>query len=101
LFADTLAGQASIVVDAEATGQCIRDELCNLQTVEEDDFVVIAFSGHGTETHELVPVDVDPMNLSETTISLDELAQALDQIPSKCWCAYGSSSSPSRGPAGH
>jgi replicative superfamily II helicase len=83
LFADTLEGQASIVVDDEATGQRIRDELRNLQTVEEDDLVVIAFSGHGTETHELVPVDVDPANLLETTISLDELAQALDQIPSK------------------
>jgi replicative superfamily II helicase len=83
LFADTLEGQTSIVVDAEATGQRIRDELRNLHTVQEDDFVVISFSGHGTEAHELVPIDVDPAKLSETSISLEELAQTLDQIPSK------------------
>jgi helicase len=42
---------------------------------EPDDLVVIAFSGHGTETHELVAFDTDPDELGTTAISLERLGE--------------------------
>jgi len=45
--------------------------------------VVIAFSGHGTETHELVGHDTDPYDLARTTIPLTMLGEWCSRIPSR------------------
>ena len=45
--------------------------------------MVIAFSGHGTEPHELVVHDTEPFNLEETTVSLTALGEWCAGIPAK------------------
>jgi len=45
--------------------------------------VVIASSGHGTETHELVAHDTDSRNLAATTIPLTTLSEWCSSIPSR------------------
>jgi len=54
-----------------------------LATCDPDDVVVIAFSGHGTETHELVGHDTDPYDLARTTIPLTMLGEWCSRIPSR------------------
>jgi helicase len=56
----------------------IRDSFEQLAASDPDDIVVIAFSGHGTETHELVAYDTDPYDFETTAISLTTLGD---------WCA--------------
>jgi hypothetical protein len=41
---------------------------------------VVAFSGHGSSTHALVPYDADRAHPDETFLPLDELAQLLNQV---------------------
>jgi helicase len=83
LFADSLDGEFKSLLDETATQEAIRRELKDLEACATDDFVVITFSGHGTEDHRLVPADADVQDLSASCISLDELAQRLDHIPAK------------------
>ena len=83
LFEDTLSGDAHVLTDEDATGESIRAELAWLQSAAADDTVVVTFSGHGTEDHRLVPVDVDPSDIPASCIALIELASALDAIPSR------------------
>ena len=83
LFQDTLEGEVRVLSDDEATGERIRDELARLQSAAEDDTVVVSFSGHGTEDHRLVPIDVDPSDIPNSCFALTELATALDAIPSR------------------
>ena len=78
LFTDTLAGETTLLCDEHATVDAIRAEFGKLAASEADDVVVVAFSGHGTETHELVTHDTDPYDLSATTIPLTMLGD---------WCA--------------
>jgi hypothetical protein len=54
LFTDTLGGEMKLLTDAQATVATIRERFEQLATASAEDVVVIAFSGHGTETHELV-----------------------------------------------
>src|SRR5260370_35401565 len=54
LFSDTLGGDTTLLMDAQATVAAIREKFEHLAMVDPDEVVVIAFSGHGTETHELV-----------------------------------------------
>jgi helicase len=72
-FSDTLGGQTTLLVDAEATRVRIEAEFARLSTCSEDDTVVVAFSGHGTEHHQLVTYDTDPNALATTCVALDEL----------------------------
>src|SRR5687767_10339376 len=64
LFTDTLGGETILLTDAQATVNAIRQNFHRLATSDPDDVVVIAFSGHGTETHELVAHDTDPYELA-------------------------------------
>ncbi|MEO1093259.1 MAG: caspase family protein, partial [Pseudomonadota bacterium] len=66
--------------DADATAQRIRRELDALQLASPDDLVVVTFSGHGTDDHRLVPVDVDVDDVASSCISLVEIAELLDRI---------------------
>jgi len=83
LFTDTLGGQNTLLVDEQATREEVRKRFEELQNVAEDDFVVISFSGHGTQTHEIVTYDADVANLPGTCIALDTLGEWLSKIPAR------------------
>jgi helicase len=54
-----------------------------LSSCDPNDVVVIAFSGHGTPTHELVLYDTNLRDIATTTISLNQLAEWFAKIPAK------------------
>jgi len=81
LFSDNMGGDLVLLTDAEATRERIVHELEKLSGCEPDDVVVFAYSGHGTETHQIVPFDADRATLSTTTVSLSELAERFTKIP--------------------
>lgn len=83
LFADNLGGTNSLLIGADATRANIQKEMESLATSDKEDIVVITFSGHGTDTHELVTYDADIANLPTTCISLDELSAWLAKIPAR------------------
>ena len=83
LFADTLGGTSTLLVDENATRARIKEEFEKLGACAPEDTVVIAFSGHGSETHELVTSDASLNNLSQTAIPLDELAEWFVHISAK------------------
>lgn len=60
LFTDTLGPGAELLTDAQATRAEIEARFEALSACAPDDVVVIAFSGHGTTTHELLTYDADP-----------------------------------------
>jgi replicative superfamily II helicase len=78
LFTDTLGGTTKLLLDEEATVAAIREQFEVLATSDPDDVVVIAFSGHGTETHELATCETDIYDLATTAIPLTTLGD---------WCA--------------
>lgn len=83
LFTDNLGPDASLVTDGEATVGNIRAHFEELSKAKEEDFVVVAFSGHGTETHELAVYDTDVSDLTATTISLETLGDWCRKIPAR------------------
>ena len=83
LFTDNLGGETTLLVDAQATVAAIAERFERLAACNADDVVVIAFSGHGTETHELVTHDTDPRDLGGTTIPLTTLSEWCARIPAR------------------
>jgi helicase len=83
LFTDTLGGDTKLLTDSQATVAAIRERFEELATASGDDVVVVAFSGHGTETHELVAHDTDPKNLPGTSIPLTTLGDWCARIPAR------------------
>lgn len=83
LFTDTLGGETTLLTDERATVAAIGEQFGRLAACSPDDVVVIAFSGHGTETHELVGHDTDPYDLAGTTIPLTMLGEWCSRIPSR------------------
>ncbi len=83
LFHDNLGSDATCLINEDASKENILQALENLQTVGEDDFVLLTFSGHGTSTYEILCYDSDEDELSKTSISFDELFEAIQQVPSK------------------
>jgi helicase len=83
LFSDTLGGSTALLTDADATRQQIEAAFANLAACDPDDTVVIAFSGHGSETHELVTHDADLADLAGSAIPLDLLQDWFSRIPAK------------------
>jgi ATP-dependent DNA helicase len=82
LFTDNFAGNTVLLTDETATNKGIRDELARLAQVSaDDDVVVVAFSGHGSSTHALVPYDADRAQPDQTFLSLVELARLLNRVP--------------------
>jgi hypothetical protein len=63
LFADTLDGETVLLTDADASRWRIEVEFAALASCLPDDPVVIAFSGHGSETHQLKAHATDLHNL--------------------------------------
>jgi len=83
LFLDTLGGTASLLTDGEATCAAIEKSFSQLTECNPDDVVVIAFSGHGTETHQLVTYDTNTFDLENTSISLTVLTEWFAHIPAR------------------
>jgi replicative superfamily II helicase len=84
LFTDNLGGTTTLLTDDQATTARLRTSLINLQhTATEDDVVVITFSGHGSDTHELVTFDTDLDDLPGTTLPLSELTELVGGISAK------------------
>lgn len=83
LFVDTLGGRQTLLTDAEATRRNIEASITAFEAVAEDDLVVITFSGHGADTHELVAYDAEVSNLAQTGIPLAELESWLQRIPTR------------------
>lgn len=65
LFTDTLGGETTSLTDEQATAAAIEEQFRQLSSCSADDVVVIAFSGHRTETHEPVGHDTDPYDLAK------------------------------------
>jgi len=83
LFTDTLGGNTKLLVDDEATKDAIELELNALSRCSENDVVVISFSGHCTETHEIVTYDAVKDNLADTCLPLNKLSELFKKIPAK------------------
>ncbi len=83
LFSDTLGDGAALLTDERATRTAIEMEFKQLAACDKDDVVIIAFSGHGSETHELVTYDADPYDLATTCIPLETLTQWFSRIPAR------------------
>lgn len=83
LFSDSLGGSSKLLLDNEATKANIQQELLSLTACSDEDVVVIMYSGHGTETHELVTYDADIKDIVNTSISLEVLTEWFSKIPAK------------------
>lgn len=83
LFTDTLGGETTLITDDGATRAALEEHFGRLANCNKDDVVVISFSGHGTETHELVTYDADTHDLEKTCIPLTELNTWLTRIPAR------------------
>lgn len=85
LFTDTFADKdLANIVDEEATLNAIREALKeSFGNASSNDFVVFAFSGHGTRDHRLVTYDTEYEKHSETTISMAELADHFKKSKAK------------------
>lgn len=83
LFSDTLGGSTELLADADATRSRIEAAFASLATCDPGDTVVIGFSGHGSESHELVTHDADLRYLAGSAIPLDVLQEWFSRIPAK------------------
>jgi helicase len=83
LFADTLAGDTTLLLGADVTRSAIEEHFDRLARCEEDDVVVITFSGHGSETHELVTHDARIEDLDGSCVPLGRLTEWFSAIPAK------------------
>ena len=83
LFSDTFGDGATILADTQATTHSIESALEELKKCSPDDVVVLSFSGHGSQNHQLVTYDTDVANLPGTTIPLEKLSEHFAGIPAR------------------
>ncbi|MGV9338993.1 DEAD/DEAH box helicase [Streptomyces sp. NPDC003688] len=84
LFEDNLEGRATLLLDSDATKERLVAELrCLAEDSADEDFVVIAFSGHGVPGGALATYDVSPDDPAEGSLPLDELAELIRRIPAR------------------
>lgn len=83
LFTDTFGPGAALLTDQQATRQSIEAQFADLAQCSPDDFVVIVFSCHGTQSHELAAYDTDPCDLQNTAIPLSLLGTWFARIPAR------------------
>jgi helicase len=76
LFSDSIPDlDATLLLDEQATLERIRGALNEtLQSADENDVVILAFSGHGTHDHRLVAYNTATNALADTTVPMEELA---------------------------
>jgi len=78
--------QPSLVTNAQATGQGIRDTLAALERAGPDDSIVLALVGHGVVVDDewyFLPQDADIRRLKESSISARMLQDALVASPAR------------------
>jgi helicase len=83
LFADTLGGECNLLIGASVTRQALEEHFARLAGCDEEDVVVITFSGHGSETHELVTHDARIEDLAASAIPLGHLTEWFSEIPAR------------------
>ncbi|MGQ4514584.1 DEAD/DEAH box helicase [Streptomyces sp. DW26H14] len=84
LFDDNLEGRATLLLDSDATkGRLVAELRCLAEASTDEDFVVIAFSGHGVPGGALAAYDVSPDDPIKGSLSLDDLAELIRQIPAR------------------
>lgn len=83
LFTDNLGEGAELLTDEQATRRAIEERFERLAECDEEDVVVVAFSGHGSETHELVTHDADIYDLERSCVPLDVLTEWFSRIPAR------------------
>ena len=66
VFADTLGDGSELLIGEQMTRRAVASRLEQLADCGSDDVVVLTFSGHGSETHELVTYDADVDDLAQT-----------------------------------
>jgi uncharacterized caspase-like protein len=78
LISDSMPGAtATLLTDADATFVNTRAALHEtLTSANEDDTVILTFSGHGTRSQRLVTHDTSRSDLDGTTVGMDELASS-------------------------
>lgn len=81
LFQDALPSmQLTELYDQQATQKAIEEALTNhLIHADDDDAVIIYFSGHGSPSHRLVPHDAVKGKLLQTTIDMEVLVKMFKQ----------------------
>ena len=65
------------------TRQTLEEHFVRLAACDEEDVVVITFSGHGSETHELVTHDARIEDLAASAIPLGHLTEWFSAIPAR------------------
>jgi helicase len=83
LFKDTLTGECNRLTGAAATREALEQQFTRLAACDEQDVVVVTFSGHGSETHELVTYDARVEDLAASSIPLAELTEWFSAIPAR------------------
>ncbi|MER8001866.1 DEAD/DEAH box helicase [Streptomyces sp. NPDC095613] len=84
LFDDNLEGRATLLLDSDATKERLVAELrCLAEVSTDEDFVVIAFSGHGVPGGALAAYDVSPDDPTKGSLPLDDLAELIRRIPAR------------------
>ncbi len=84
LFDDNLGGRATLLLDSDATKERLVAELqCLAEVSTDEDFVVIAFSGHGVPGGALAAYDVSPDDPTKGSLPLDDLAELIRRIPAR------------------
>ena len=83
LFTDNLGGDSKLLTDQEATLANIKNGLADLSKTKPEDVVVIYYSGHGSDTHEIATYDANPAHLEDTALPLEILLESFKKIPAK------------------
>lgn len=83
LFADTLGDGGVLLRGASATRAELEAQFARLASTSPDDTVVLAFSGHGSDTQELVTYDTNIADLPGTAFPLDLLLERFRAIPAR------------------
>ncbi len=85
LFSDSVSdGISALLIDDSATTANIRRALQDtLGGATPDDVVIFSFSGHGSHDHRLAAFDTRLSDLTNTTIGMDELAEAFKSTKAK------------------
>lgn len=79
LFTEMLGDETTLPTDERATVAAIEERFGQRASCSTDD-VVVAFSEHGAETHELVAHDTDLFHLLRATIPLTTLGKWCSRI---------------------
>lgn len=85
LFSDTIPEiNAELLVDENATCEKIKKTIeTTLGSAGSDDIVVFSFAGHGTRDHRLVAYNTVKQSLSDTTISMSDIATSFKKSKAK------------------